>query len=139
MKVEVEQERGTHVVWVHTPPNSTYLPCRLSAAPVDHAFYLAAYEASRERSPFNQRLYARRNRPGELILLRGNTRFCRTASGVTSRDLDPFELCRSLGEEFELSPDLIEAWVVRGALTASFEPARGPKPPPVTRQTPSLR
>lgn len=50
-------------MWTDTPPNSSYLPCRLLVDPADEALYRSSYEASRERTPFNQRLYARRNRP----------------------------------------------------------------------------
>jgi len=53
---QVEPDDSTHVVWSHTPPNSTWLPCRLSQATASHASYLARYEESRVRSPFNQRL-----------------------------------------------------------------------------------
>ena len=83
--VEVEPAGATHIIWWDTPPNSAYLPCRLLADPVDHAYYLAAYAGSRERSPFNQRLYARRNRPGERLVLSGNTRFSKTAAGIQAR------------------------------------------------------
>jgi hypothetical protein len=41
-----------------------YLPCRVVSDPVDHDYYLVGYEASRRRSPFKHRLYARVNRPG---------------------------------------------------------------------------
>ena len=88
---EVEFTNGTHVVWSHTPPNSTYLPCRLIEERTSHSSYLARYEESRARSPFNQRLYARRNRPGEILVLLGNTRFSKTVDGVESRDLSPDE------------------------------------------------
>ena len=136
---EVEFEDGTHVVWSHTPPNSTYLPCRLIADCESHAGYLDYYEQSRNRSPFNSRLYARRNRPGETIVLIGNTRFAKTAEGVDRRDLSPDELRDALHHDIGLSEGIIDEWVRSGSLAASFEPPSGPKPPAVTRKPPSQR
>jgi len=81
---EVEASDATHVIWTHTPPNEVHLPCRLLVDPADHALYFDGYERSRERSPFNQRLYARRNLPGELLVLLGRTRFSRTERGLES-------------------------------------------------------
>jgi arylamine N-acetyltransferase len=137
--VEVEPSEGTHVIWVDVPSQSTYLPCRLLLDPVEHSYCLAAYEASRERSPFNQRLHALRKRSGEMIVLSGRTSFRKTASGVESRELSPDELCRALGQEIGISDKLIEQWVNSGALKDSFEPPTGPKPPAVDRKPPSQR
>ena len=136
---EVEPTDGTHVIWADMPPNSSYLPCRLLVDPASHDLYLAGYEASRERSPFNQRLYARRNRPGEQLVLVGPTRFSKTADGLTSQDLAAEELCRELREGIGLSNALVLDWVRCGGLEASFEPPAGPKPPPITGKPPSQR
>ncbi len=136
---EVEFDRPAHVVWSHTPPNSGYLPCRLTEDNATHASYLARYEESRARSPFNQRLYARRNRPGEMVVLVGSTRFSKTVRGVETRELSRHALYESLHCDIGLSEDVIDEWVRSGGLTASFEPPSGPKPPPVTRKPPSLR
>lgn len=136
---EVEAADGTHVVWVHTPPNSSHLPCRLLVDPADYATYEAGYESSRERSPFNQRLYARRNHPDELVVLVGCTRFSKTVDGLAKRDLSPTELCQSLASDIGLSPGIISQWVECGALEASFEPPAGPKPPALTQVAPSKR
>lgn len=136
---EVEPVDGTHLVWSHVPPSSTYLPCRLSREAVDHARCVASYEASRQLSPFNQRLYARRNRPGELVVLLGPTRFSRTREGIESRDLSPDGVRDALCDDIGVSPQLVDAWVAAGALEASFEPPTGPRPPPVTAVPPSLR
>jgi len=137
---EIEMvDGGTHVVWCHVPPNSSHLPCRLSREPVDHAYCVAAYEASRQMSPFNQRLYARRNRAGALVVLFGNTRFVKTEDGLESRDLSPVGLCDALRDDIGLSQELVEEWAGTGALQASFEPPSGPKPPPVRGLPPSLR
>jgi len=84
---------GTHVLWTHSPPNASHLPCRLLVDPAARAAYVAGYEASRTRSPFNQRLYVRRNRPGELLVLVGTTRFSRTARGLDVRELGRDAVC----------------------------------------------
>ena len=137
--VEVEAVNGTHVIWWQTPPNAAYIPCRLLLDPAPFREYLDGYERSRARSPFNQRLYARINRPGELIILLGHTRFSRTLAGVTSRDLTADELVRALREDIGLSEDILAAWAACGALDASFEPAAGPPAAPETRLPPSMR
>jgi len=137
--VEVEAVDATHVIWAFTPPNSSYVSCRLLDDPATAAAYVAGYEASRARSPFNQRLYARRNRPGELVVIVGSSRFSKTAAGVTGRDLVPGELCRSLSDDIGLSDALIERWARAGGLDASYRAPLGPKPPPVTGRPPSQR
>ena len=137
--VEVEPEGHTHVLWIHTPPNSTALPCRLNQDHATHVFYLSKYEESRACSPFNQRLYARRNRPAEMLVLLGNTRFSKAAEGVVSRDLSSDELCEALHRDIGLSEDLIDDWVRSGSLSDSFQPSSAPKPAPVTRKPPSQR
>ena len=136
---EVEPVDSTYVIWTDFPPNPMYLPCRLLVDRVSHAFYLDGYTASRERSPFNQRLYARRNYPGELIVLLGATRFSKTAGGLKSHDLSREKVCQALREDIALSDAVIDEWVRSGSLDASFEPPSGPKPPPITRQPPSQR
>jgi len=136
---EIEPLDGTHVLWSHTPSYESYLPCRLLVDPADHAFYLDGYERSRERSPFNQRLYVRRNRPGELLMLVGRTRLSRTARGLASRDLTRDELVAALRDEIGLGAALLDDWVRHGGLDASLEPPAGPKPEPVTKRPPSRR
>ena len=125
---EVEPDDSTYVIWSHTPPNSNWLPCRLSRDPESHASYLARYEESRVRSPFNQRLYARRNRPGEMVVLLGRTRFSKTVTGVVSRDLSPDEVCEALRRDIGLSEDVIDEWVRSGSLADSLQPPSG-RPP----------
>lgn len=137
--IEVEPDGGTHVVWIDTPPNQGFISCRLLVDPSGHAAYLEAYERSREGSPFNQRLYARRHRPGEVVVLMGGTRIVRTAEGTASTELSPQEVCAAMRDDLGLSGELVEQWVQSGSLAASFEPPSGPKPPPLTRQPPSRR
>jgi len=137
--VEVEAIDATHVIWAFTPPNSSYVSCRLLDDPATAAEYVAGYEASRVHSPFNQRLYARRNHPGELVVIVGSSRFSKTVAGVTGLDLAPNELVRSLRDDIGLSESLIEEWARAGGLEASYEAPRGPKPSPATGRPPSQR
>ena len=135
---EVEAADGTHVVWFATPPHD-HFPCRLLDDPVDHPFYLGAYEGSRGRSPFNDRLYARRNLPGRKIVLRATTRFEQTADGVEERELTRDALLASLRDEVGIAPAMVEAWVASGALEDTFAPFDGAPPPPLTALPPSRR
>ena len=135
---EVEATDGTHVVWFATPPHD-HFPCRLLDDPVDHPFYLGAYEGSRGRSPFNDRIYARRNLPGRKIVLRATTRFEQTADGVAERELTRDALLAALREEIGVAPAMVEAWVASGALEDTFAPFDGPAPPPLTALPPSRR
>jgi hypothetical protein len=121
------------------PPNSAWLPCRLSLEAVDHAFYRSRYEASLQRSPFNQRLYARRNRPAEMLVLVGSTRFTKTAEGLTRSELSRDELLQSLRDEIGVRGPTLDAWVRCGGVDASFEAPSGPRPPPVAGLPPSRR
>ena len=138
---EVERRDGAYLVWWHTPPDTGYLPCRLLIDPASFQAYLDGYERSRERSPFNQRLYARRNRPDELVILAGPRRYVRDRSGVRSRDLAAGELRQSLRDEIGLSGDMVGRWADSGALAASLEPPRqeDPQPPADGLQPPSKR
>ena len=135
---EVEPTGGTHVVWFATPPHD-HFPCRLLDDPVDHPFYLGAYEGSRGRSPFNDRLYARRNLPGRKLVLRATTRFEQTAGGVEQRELTRDALLASLRDEIGIAPAMVEAWAASGALEDTFAPFDGPAPPPLTALPPSRR
>jgi len=136
---EVEPAGATHVIWWNPPPSSAYRPCRLLADPVDYAYYLAAYERSRARGPFNQWLFARHNRPGEVLVLFGHTRFSKTADGLQDRDLSPEEVIEALHEDIGISQELVEQWVWAGGLKTTFEPPLGPKPPPIMQKPPSMR
>jgi len=136
---EVEATEGTHLVWWQTPPGTGYLPCRLLLDPAPFETYVDGYERSRARSPFNQRLYARHNLPGELIILIGRTRYSRTRDGVTTRELTGEDLRAALCEDIGLSAALVDEWAACGALEASLAPAAETPPPPVTGKPPSQR
>lgn len=150
-EVEWDDAGSSHVVWCHLPPHDEYTPCRLLVDPSSHAEYVERYESSRGRSPFNQVLYARVNRPGgpaEMIVLAGDRRISRTSRGDDSRRLSGDELLESLRRDIGLSQALISQWVECGGLDATLGPpmaapaAATALPPPYTppgRQPPSRR
>lgn len=136
---EVEPDGGAHVVWTPGGGGTSFNPCRVLVDPVDHDFCLAAYEASRETSPFNHRLYARRNHPGEVRALIGRTRISKRAGGVERRDLSSDALCAALVEDMGLSEEIVGTWARSGALEATFEADAAPKRESVVRKAPSQR
>lgn len=117
---EVEALDGTHVVRWRSPPGPDPLSCRLLMDPAPFREYLDGYERSRKNSRFNQRLYARRNRPDALVVLAGSTRHVLTADGLLSHQLDADELRRSLRDEIGLSALMVDRWAESGALSASL-------------------
>jgi hypothetical protein len=137
--LESEPDGGAHLFWMCTPPGNDYFCCRISGDPVDFLGFDKGYEASRLRSIFNQRLYARRNYPGELIILWGNTRFSKTVKGIDRMDLSRDELCLALNRDIGISCRLIDEWIESGSLDASFEPPADPRPPASDRKPPSQR
>lgn len=139
VSAEVEYVDGTHLIWVDLPPNPTHIPCRLLVDPATHAFYVQRWEASRDRSPFNQRLYVRRNTGTDLLVLTATTRIRKTPSGTQTDELDASQICESLRDEFGISGAMLDRFRDSGALDASFEPASGPTPTPITQKPPSRR
>lgn len=83
------------------------MPCRLIQDPVDLPFYHERYEISRQMSPFNAALYARRNKEGELVSFVGRSRFRKTAAGVAHEELDEKKLAEALVEDIGFSPELV--------------------------------
>ena len=136
---EIEPVGATHIIWRNHAPRSEYTPCRLLADPVDYGDCVAGYERTRMRSPFNQRLYARRCGPGEELVLLGNSRYSKTADGLQGRDLSPEEVIEALHEDIGISQELAAQWVQAGGLKATFEPTQGRKPPPNIQKPPSQR
>ncbi|MEO8576958.1 MAG: arylamine N-acetyltransferase [Gemmatimonadales bacterium] len=136
---EVEYVDGTHVVWTDLPPSPTYMPCRLLVDPATHAFYVERWEGSRDRSPFNQRLYALRNVGADRLVLSGPRRIHKTPAGTKTDELNASQVSESLREEFGMSGAILERFRESGALAASLEPVSGPPPAPITRKRPSQR
>jgi arylamine N-acetyltransferase len=140
-RAETEPIEGGYLLWTDVPPTEVATPCRLRADAVDHAFYLRAYEASRGRSPFNDRLYARRNRPDEMLILRGPVRYRKRADGVRVEELSADEILAALRDDIGASVDAIAAWVDAGGLEATLAPPSpdAPQPPPISGRPPSMR
>lgn len=138
-EVEVEPVEGRHLAWVLTPPSMEHMPCRLLVDPADAALWRERYEESRERSAFNKRLYARRNRPGECLVLAGSLRCSKTAAGVIAETLTAERLCACLRDDFGFSPALIDRWIDAGGLGDSLEPHAGAAAPPASDRRPPSR
>lgn len=137
--VEIEKEGESHLLWMLTPPGKDFFYCRIISNPVEFPIFEERYEASRERSIFNQRLYARRNYPGKLIIIWGNTYFSKTSKGLENYELSRDEVCQALRKDIGISDKLINKWVNAGCLNASFEKPTGSPPPIVTLKPPSQR
>lgn len=135
---EIEHVDGTHVIWWDSMPAPEYIPCRLLMDDVAHDFYVERYEASRARSPFNERIYVRRNTADSVIVITGNRRLLKTSRGVETSVLSAEELEQRLLDEAGFSPRLIDALRDCGAIEASMTPPEGP-PPPLSGPRPSRR
>lgn len=120
--IEVHMNRGDHIVWWDLPPNESYIPCRLLHDDVSHEFYIQRYEASRERSPFNERIYARRNLGDRMLIITGNRRLVKTRHGIDDSILSERELYDSLGSEIGISTELLDQLRASPAWNASFIP-----------------
>jgi arylamine N-acetyltransferase len=137
--VELEPDKKSELVWMFTPPNEQYFYCRINSDPVAFSLFDERYEASRATSIFNQRLYARKNFPGKLVLIWGNAMFTKTIQGIEHRELSRDELCEALHHEIGISYSLINEWAATGGLDASFEKPSGPRPPAIGLKPPSQR
>ena len=138
-QAEIEKDGESHLLWMQTPPGNDFFYCRILSNPVEFPVFDEGYEESRERSIFNQRLYVRRNYPGKIIILRGNTYFSKTIEGIEQRELSGDEVCHTLQKEIGISRKLINDWVISGCLDASLEKPSGPPPPPLKIKPPSQR
>lgn len=137
--VELETGGSSPLLWIRTPPGDEYFYCRIITDPLEFAVFDERHEASQTGSIFNQRLYARRNFPGELIVLWANARYSKILHSIEHRELTRDELCEALHTDIGISYSLINEWAATGSLEASFEKPSGPKPPAVTVKPPSQR
>jgi N-hydroxyarylamine O-acetyltransferase len=137
--IEIEPVDNTHLIWFDGTKDSDVLTCRVLQDPADPEWYVAAYEASRARSPFNDRLYVRKNFPAEIRMLVGATRISRTAAGIHASALSPDELRTALHEDMGISERLVVRWVQSGSLKASFETPQPPRAPQPAGIRPSQR
>jgi N-hydroxyarylamine O-acetyltransferase len=135
---EVEYTDGTHIIWWDAVPSPEFIPCRLLPHDVEYDFYLERYEASRTKSPFNERIYVRRNFPESILVITGNRHFVKSANGVEATVLTEPQLEERLAEEAGFSPRIIDRLRACGAIKASMIPPDGP-PPPIPGVRPSKR
>lgn len=119
---EVRIENGDHVVWWDLPPNSSPMPCRLLHDDVSHDFYIERYEASRIRSPFNERIYARRNLGTRILIITGNRRLLKTVDALDDSQLSESQLSESLRDEVGLSAAILNELRESPAWRASLIP-----------------
>ncbi len=120
MRREIEPLDGTWLVRFESLPLEELVRCRLLDDPVDGAFYHARYEHSRTAGPFNHRLYARRNRPGEVRVLSGHMRYVKTAEGLLTQKLAAAELKQAMTEDIGFAPPVVNEWAETGALALSM-------------------
>ncbi len=136
---EVEPLDEHHMVWFCNAPNDSFTPCRLMIDPIDHDYIHTAYEKSRGFGVFNQHIYARRNFPGLMLVMRGPALHRRTVDGTETTTLTRDQLLTSLHDEFGIAESMLTRWVDAGALDATFEPWKGPAPTMPVREAPSQR
>jgi arylamine N-acetyltransferase len=125
----VEIHDGHHVVWWDAPPNVDSIPCRMLEDDVPHDFYVERFEASRARSPFNERIYGRRNTGGAMLIVTGNRRLVNSINGLESDYLNESQLAESLRDEIGLSGAILKDLQRSPAWKESFNP---PPPPPAS-------
>lgn len=137
---EVEAQGAEYVIWNDFAPTG-FLPCRIFAEVPNWTEYQKHYEGSREMSPFNRRVYARRTKADRVSVLSGSSFFVRSDEGVARRELAAAEVLACLADEFGLSSALLDAWVASGAAAVNLEPppANAPPPPVVAGVRPSQR
>ena len=92
-------------IWWTGAGDGAHIGCLLLDDDVSADHFLARYEASRDMSPFNTRLYATRNGANTRVTIGGATRYERTATGITSTEL--VDRDRVLVEEFGFSEAIV--------------------------------
>ncbi len=121
-----QRDGDTHLLRFGAAPGPEHTVCRFLVDHIDHAYLQAAYEKSRTFGRFNERLYARRNVADGFIVLSGNVRYHRTASGTHVRTLNHDSLRQVLHDDFGHTPALLNEYTACGAFEANFvapEPA----------------
>jgi N-hydroxyarylamine O-acetyltransferase len=134
-----ENEPSTYILWVASPREDSYMPCRIFPVEVPFTYFVERFEATRERSPFNSRLYVGRNREHEKVIVIGNMRHVVSSRGIESRELSRAEFVGVLRADFHLSENVLQRWVAAGGLELAFEEYTGPSFPPQERKPPSRR
>jgi N-hydroxyarylamine O-acetyltransferase len=84
------------------------IPCRtISPSAVIYDFCVERYEASRQDSPFNDQVVARRNDPVGVTSLRGDAASRRTADGVSTRTVDDAGAAALLVDGLGMSEEIV--------------------------------
>ena len=141
-RFEVEVYEGSDVIWVDFPPLPEFIPCRLRLDPVGDDLYQERYQVfSRNRSPFNDKLYFRKGGPQGTTVILGHTQFKRKGTGdeLDVREFDRDGLCSYLVDEMGVSQKLIDDWVASGSLESTFAETERPPSPEISRPRPSRR
>ncbi len=81
---------------------------------VNYDFYMGAYEGSRDFGPFNHRLYAHKNHPGEVRQLIGGKWCVKTQDGFSEQELSSDEIKEALQTDIYLSEALVQQWAPEG-------------------------
>ncbi len=114
-RVTGEAQQAGWLLSFPSPHKGDLMPCRLLDDPVEEAFYLERYEVSRQESPFNAFLYARRNGENCSVLFLGRTRVVRRVGGIEQRELEGDELKLALAQDLGYSADFIDELLREGA------------------------
>ena len=134
-----ENEPGTYILWVATPREGSYMPCRIFPAEVPYQFFVERFEATRVLCTFICRFYVGRNREREKVIVIGTLRHVVSARGIECRELSRGEFVGVLRADFHLSESVLQRWVAAGGLNLAFEEYTGPSFPPQERRPPSRK
>ncbi len=114
--LRVEPVDDSWRIWVRFAGMDEPLSRHLLDDCVDHAFFLARYERTREESPFNSALYAARNGEGSRVTWMNTTRIVTTREGTVRDILSSHQLAASLTRELRLSREMLRRLVEGGVL-----------------------
>jgi N-hydroxyarylamine O-acetyltransferase len=94
------------VWWLH-PTREQERYFEVKERDVDFSRVLTRYESTRTDSPFNARLFARKNVTWGVVCLARGARHSRDASGITRRELAPADIAQVLIEDFGYPEDIV--------------------------------
>lgn len=120
---------------LHVP---TGFDCRYEYFGVEHEDYVQRHESTRDWSPFNYQLTARRNRGDEVLGASfGNAVYLRADGSVEVKEIDDTERRRMLIEDFGMSEEIVSRLPADrptppppGSATAQAQASRDQQPPP---------
>lgn len=106
-RVRAEPHGASWRVWWLHPARDEERYFEVKELEVSFARVLEYYESSRSNSPFNARLFARKNIAGRVVCIAQGARHVRDVAGITSRPLAPGDTARVLIEEFGFGEHLV--------------------------------